>query len=61
MPLEVKELYVKVSVNQAKSDGGEGSSAPTSISDAGAKGDTEKLAKDVVEQVLKIIDDKKER
>jgi hypothetical protein len=61
MPLEIRELHIKVNVNQAKSEGGEGSSASPTIEDAGSKSDPEKMAQDIVEQVLKIVDDKNER
>ncbi len=61
MPLEIDKLYVNVSVNQAKSEGGEGSSTPASERDAGKKPDPDKVVKEAIEQVLKIMEDKKER
>lgn len=61
MPLEIKELLIKVNVNNASAEGGEGSSASPSVSDAGGKDSPEKMAQDIVEQVLQIIEDKKER
>ena len=61
MALEIDKLNVKISVNQAKSEGGEGSSTPASEIDAGQKENPEKLAQDVIEQVMKIMADKNER
>lgn len=61
MPIEIKELHIKVNVNNASAEGGEGSSASPGVNDAGGKGNPEKMAQDVVEQVLQIIEDKKER
>ena len=61
MAVEIGRLNVKISVNQAKSEGGEGSSTPPAEQDAGKKADPEKSAQDIVEQVMKIMDDKKER
>ncbi len=61
MGLKINNLRVNVSVNQPKSEGGEGSSAPVSEQPNGKKGDTEKVAKDVLEQVLKIMNEKYER
>jgi len=61
MALEIGKLNVKISVNQAKSEGGEGSSTSTSELDARKKTDPEKLVQNIIEQVMKIIDDKTER
>jgi hypothetical protein len=61
MPLKINSLRVSISVNQAKSEGGEGSSTPATELDAGKKANPEKIAQDVIEQVLRIIKDKKER
>ena len=61
MAVEIGKLNVKISVNQAKSEGGEGSSTKASELDSGKKPDPEKLAQDIIEQVMKIIDDKSER
>ncbi|MCK8521379.1 DUF5908 family protein [Aquimarina sp. D1M17] len=61
MSLEIKHLNVKISVNQAKSEGGEGSSSKPSDNDVNKGSDSEKMAKDIVEQVLQIIENKSER
>lgn len=61
MAVEIGKLNVKISVNQAKSEGGEGSSTAPSEQDAGKRPNPEKLAQDVIEQVMKIMDDKNER
>ena len=61
MSLEIENLKVTISVNQAKSEGGEGSSTTPSELDAGKKPNPEKLAQDIIEQVVKIMEDKSER
>ncbi|WP_149274953.1 DUF5908 family protein [Pareuzebyella sediminis] len=61
MSLKINNLKVNVTVNQPKSEGGEGSSTPVSEQDAGKKGDSEKVAKDVLEQLLQILNNKSER
>ena len=61
MPLEIKELNVKVSVNQPKTDGGQGSSSRPEESDESRKSGPENLSKDIVEQMLEIIKNQKER
>jgi hypothetical protein len=61
MALHIKNLKVSISVNQARSEGGEGSSTPVSEQDASKKMDPEKVAKDVVEQIIQIMNNKNER
>ncbi len=61
MSLSIRNLKVSISVNQAKSEGGEGSSTPISEQTEAKKADPEKLSKDVIEQVMRIINDKNER
>ncbi|TMM58016.1 hypothetical protein FEE95_00900 [Maribacter algarum] len=61
MALHIKNLKVSISVNQARSEGGEGSSTPVSEQDASKKIDSEKVAKDVVEQIIQIMNNKNER
>jgi|GEM_PF-1924979 len=61
MALEIQNLKVTVSVNQARSEGGEGSSTVPSELDASKKPDPEKMAGDVIEQILKIMSEKNER
>ena len=55
MPIEIRELTIKVSVNQPSQSGGEGSSQPpiTAV--------TDKIVADAVQQVLDIINHKQER
>lgn len=57
MPLEIKELHIKVTVNQPSQ--GQQQSAPSS----GAKADDDKEAiiSQCVDEILEIIDHKKER
>lgn len=61
MTLEIGHLNVKVTVNQAKSEGGEGSSGNSSETDSGNKPSPEQLGQDIIEQMIKIIEDKQER
>ena len=61
MALEIQNLKVNVSVNQARSEGGEGSSTVSSERDAAKKPDPEKMARDIIEQVLRIMSEKDER
>jgi len=61
MTLEIGNLNVKVTVNQAKSEGGEGSSGNSSATDSNNKPSPEQLGQDIIEQMIKIIEDKQER
>jgi hypothetical protein len=61
MPIEIKELHIRVTVN-APSTGGN-ASAPSAASPAtgGGAADKEALLAECVEQVLQILQDKRER
>jgi len=61
MSLEITNLSVKISVNQANSEGGEGSSTKPSETDTSKSASPEKLVTEVVEQILSILDNKNER
>ncbi len=61
MPIEIGNLKVTVTVNQARSEGGEGSSTPVSELDANKKANPEQLSQDIIEQIVKIFEDKDER
>ena len=56
MPLEIRELHIKVSVNEAQPGG---TSAPAAAGEAG--GDKASLIQAAVEQVMEIINSKNER
>jgi BRCT domain type II-containing protein len=60
MPIEIRELQIKVTVNQPPAAGG-----TPAAGDAGggkeAATDKEKLIKQCIEQVLEIMDNKNER
>jgi hypothetical protein len=62
MPIEIKELHIRVTVN-APSDGqASASKTPMTPShDAGGAGDNTALVAECVEQVLQILEQKKER
>jgi hypothetical protein len=57
MPVEIRELQIKVTVNQP------GNSAPAAAPAEGgeAKGDNDELVANCIEQVLDIMNNKKER
>ena len=62
MPLEIRELNIRVTVNQSQPDGGEGSSSESSQKDSsGKKSIPDNILQDMIEQTLKIINDKEER
>ena len=57
MPVEMRELNIRINVNQQA-----GGAAPQNVSGSDAtKEDSEALVKECVEQVLSILDNKKER
>lgn len=58
MPIEIKELTIKVNINQPQQGT---AAAATTASPAGSDDDKEALLKDAVEQVLMILENKKER
>lgn len=59
MPLEIRELHIKVTVNQPDAASGEGSSAPPAQQQE--KPSTEQLLANAVEQVMEILRKKEER
>ena len=56
MPIEIKELHIRVTVNQSKQE-----EPPVSNLPAASKEDKEKLLADCVEQVFDLMNNKKER
>ena len=59
MPVEIRELQIRVTVNQPQTGGNEGSSSAPSNADGTQS--PEKLIADAVEQVLSILREKEER
>ena len=58
MPLEIKELYIKVTVNEPDSTGG----APAAASGkAPGKDDKDSLIAQCIEETLEILNNRKER
>lgn len=57
MPLEIKELHIKVTVNQPES-GGQTAAGPST---SGNDDDKEGLIRQCIEQVIDLIEAKKER
>ncbi len=57
MPLEIKELYIRVTVNQPKQETGPGE---RKITDAATE-DQESLVRHCIDEILSILKDKKER
>ncbi len=56
MPVEIKELTIKVNINQPQQ-----ANATPAVTAGNSSDDKEALLKDAVEQVLQIIENKKER
>lgn len=52
MPIEIKELHIKITVDEGK---------PSSTGNTGAGTDKQKIIAECVEQVMEILDAKKER
>ena len=59
MPLEIKELHIKVTVNQPSQ--GQQPAAGAGASGANADDDKEAIITQCVDEILQIIDNKKER
>lgn len=57
MPVEIRELHIKVTVNQPDT----ASQSTTPAAGGGAKNDNDEMVAQCVEQVLDIINSKKER
>jgi len=60
MPIEIKELHIKVSVSPPKSEQSSGTE-PTKTASCDEKNDRQQLVSDTVEQVLQILREKSER
>lgn len=62
MPIEIKELHIRVAVNVPENSGGQASqpSSP-SLAGGGSAADKESVVAECVEQVLQILQDKRER
>lgn len=61
MPLEIRELHIKVNVNQPQQGAGEGSTAPANEAAPSRQPDAEKIVADAIEQVMDLIRQKNER
>ena len=62
MPIEIRELLIKVNVEQPRGSGGEGSSQPVPVSASeGQEKDPEKIVATALEQMAQIMKDQKER
>ncbi|HZV69394.1 MAG TPA: DUF5908 family protein [Saprospiraceae bacterium] len=61
MPIEIKELHIRLTVNAP--EGGSPSPGPNASSSQGNNntGDKETIVAECIEQVLKILQDKRER
>lgn len=60
MPLQIKNLSINVNVNQSSPDGGgENSSNPDR--NAAGQPNTEKILRSAVEQIMEMLESKKER
>jgi hypothetical protein len=56
MPIEIRELHIKVTVNQPSSD-----SSSSAVTGPAAQDDKEALVSQCVEQVIELMNAKKER
>lgn len=61
MPVEIRELVIKVNVNQSQQSSGEGNAASAAIPAGGKQQPAEKMVADAVEQVMDLIRNKNER
>lgn len=61
MPIEVRELVIKVNVNQPQQSGGEGSSTTAEIPASAKEPQSDKVVADAVEQVMDLLRNKNER
>jgi len=60
MPIEIRELHIKATVNQPSPAGGEGSSAADAAEQAKPPA-TERIIADAIEQVMAILRKREER
>jgi hypothetical protein len=61
MPIEIKELHIRVAVNASPSGQSLDTQAASSSSDANGDTDKEAIVAECVEQVLRILQSKQER
>jgi hypothetical protein len=61
MPIEIRELHIKVTVNNPASGGGEGSSGAAQSSENESPAPPERVIADAVEQVMELLRKKEER
>jgi hypothetical protein len=61
MPLEIRELHIKATVNQPAPAGGEGSSGAANAAEQPKPPSPERLIADAIEQVMEILRKKEER
>jgi hypothetical protein len=59
MPIEIRELHIRVAVNP--DPGRQGAAQPNASSDAGSHADQDAVVAMCVEQVMQILQSKKER
>jgi len=61
MPIEIRELHIKATVNQPSPAGGEGSSSAADAAEQAKPLATERIIADAVEQVMAILRKREER
>ena len=59
MPLEIRELHIKVNVNE--SPGGSGSTQPPEAGAPGKGDDKEQMLRDCIDEVMQVLQNTKER
>ncbi len=61
MPIEIKELHVRVAVSPAPAASPAGGAAPAASAGGGAGGDKDAIIAECIEQVLEILRTRRER
>jgi len=61
MPIEIKELHIRVTVNTSPGEQSSGGQSPPPAGGGGPEGDKEAIIAECVEQVLEILQNKAER
>jgi hypothetical protein len=61
MPIEIKELHIRITVNAPENSGGQAPSSNATAQTGGGATDKEAIVAECVEQILQILQEKRER
>ncbi len=61
MPIEIRELHIRVTVNQPEGAAAGGQSGTSADAGTGSSGDKDALVRQCAEEVLRILRDERER